>query len=99
MHRTIAPGLGVRTGGDSRSQLGVTYRQRGAKAQPGGRWARLGGLPGMVSSTCPRIAPRTLEDNNPAVYGCRAARSTSRALPVSTKRPAYITAIRSETSA
>jgi hypothetical protein len=65
--RAIAPVGDIVTGMSSRKQASRAYRHRAANAQPGGSDARLGGVPGMVSSLVPRIPPCTVEDSSPSV--------------------------------
>src|ERR1700704_92022 len=48
------PPVSVGSSGGSFSQAAILYGQRGAKRQPSGAEARLGGRPSMVSSLVPR---------------------------------------------
>ena len=84
-------------GGTSATHRSSAWRQRGAKAQPGGSARRSGGAPGMAGRRWPR-AVVTVEPSSPSVYGCRGWRITASVGPVSTKRPAYMTARRSAIS-
>src|SRR6516164_7731842 len=67
MQRTMCSWPSHTSGGTAVVQAGWTYRHRAAKAQPGGRAARLGGAPGIASRRRPRMAPCTVEASRPLV--------------------------------
>ena len=82
--------------GSARTRCG----QRGLKAQPGGIAVRRGIEPSICASRSPRSP--TIAGSSPSGPRCRDAAAcliTSRTGPISTMRPAYITATRSAVSA
>jgi hypothetical protein len=65
MHRAILP-VPIRTlGGSSSTQRACAKLQRGAKEQLVGALSSEGGVPGIVSSLWPRLAPCTVDASNP----------------------------------
>ena len=81
--------------GPAAQHSSVARKQRGAKAQPGGRWARSGGRPAIVCSVSRRGSLRrgTLL-SSPTVYGWCGRAKSGLAGPLSTMRPAYMTRMR-----
>ena len=72
--------------------------QRGAKAQPAGRFAGSAGRPGITASGSSRdVSMDGTAASSARVYGCRACAARSAAGRSSTIRPAYMTSTRSQT--
>src|SRR5439155_4489643 len=100
--RTSWSSSAASSAGTAASQAGLTWRQRGAKLQPGGRLKGSGTLPGIASSVSrPRDSgsSRGTEWSRPCVYGMSGRVITGTTPPFSTIAPAYITMTRSATSA
>ena len=86
------PVTGASAGSTSR-QLSTASGQRGANGQPGGRSVSEGGAPSIgASAPCAGRSTRGIAPSRPAVYGMRGAVEHLVDRPVSTIRPAYITA-------
>ena len=68
------------------------YGQRGWNLQPGGIRNGLGTTPSIADRALPRLPSPGIEFSSPCVYGILGLSSTSSTVPVSTIRPAYITA-------
>jgi hypothetical protein len=65
MQRAIRPGAIWTSGGNASEQRGWASAQRGAKEQLCGALSSEGGVPGIVSSRWPRLAPWIVEASNP----------------------------------
>jgi hypothetical protein len=63
--RAVRSGDTCTLGGKRSLQRGSATEQRGAKEQLTGALSSEGGVPGMVSSRWPRLAPWTVEANSP----------------------------------
>ena len=88
------------SGGSTWRWRSRTYGQRGWNEQPPGRLIRLGGRPGIGTSSAPRgRSRRGIERSSPHVYGCSGAAKIFCAGARSTIRPAYMTATSSTVSA
>ena len=78
----------------------AAYGQRGRNAQPSGGSAGSGGAARDRRRPAPRAPPITgSESSSRFVYGCCGRANTASTGPLSTIRPAYMTAIRSQVSA
>jgi hypothetical protein len=69
MHLAILSGPTCTLGGNCSTQRGCAKPQRGANEQLLGALSSEGGVPGIVSSRWPRLAPWTVEASNPRAEG------------------------------
>ena len=90
MHRTARPSMKAGSGGRARHSL-TAKPQREANEQPGPRRPGRGGWPSIPVSTSARCGDGTAA-SSPRVYGCSGSPNTLAVGPISTIRPAYMTA-------
>ena len=90
IHRTSRLSMSVGTGGRARHSP-IAKLHRAANEHPGPRRPGRGGWPSIPVSTSARSGDGTAA-SSPRVYGCNGSPNTFAVGPISTMRPAYMTA-------